>query len=112
MKKLAYVGVDYHVKTITISVYLPDEQKFLETTRLNNTDKGITKHMKKLSKQFDLKICYEASGSGYVFQRKMKALGFHCDVIAPSMAPRKPGDRRKNDFRDAKRLAQLCSLYR
>ena len=106
MKKLAYVGVDYHVKTITIAVYLKEEQKYLETIRLSNADKSISKYMKKLSHQFDLRICYEASGSGYVFQRKMQALGFHCDVIAPSLAPRKPGERRKNDVRDARRLAQ------
>lgn len=106
MKKIAYVGVDYHVKTVTIAVYLDDEKRFLETTRLDNDDKIIARYMKKLSKQFDLRICYEASGSGYVFQRKVKALGFHCDVISPSLVPRKPGERRKNDYRDAKRLAE------
>lgn len=106
MKKVAHVGVDYHVKTITIAVYLSDEKRFLETTHLSNDDKVITKHIKKLSQHFDLRICYEASGSGYTFQRKMRALGIPCDVIAPSLAPRKPGERRKNDVRDAKRLAQ------
>jgi transposase len=106
MKKVAHVGVDYHVKTKTIAVYLSDEKRFLETTHLSNDDKVITKHMKKLSQHFDLRICYEASGSGYTFQRKMRALGIPCDVIAPSLAPRKPGERRKNDVRDAKRLAQ------
>ena len=106
MKKLAYVGVDYHVKTVTIAVYLADEKRFFETTRLHNQAPIINKYMKKLAKQFDLRICYEASGSGYTFQRKMQALGMHCDVIAPSLAPRKPGERRKNDYRDAKRLAE------
>lgn len=106
MKTLAHVGVDYHAKTVTISVYLNEEQKFLETTRLPNDDARITTFMKKLSKKYELKICYEASGSGYVFQRKMRELGLHCDVIAPSLAPKKAGDRRKNDYRDAQRLAQ------
>ncbi|MBW2125127.1 MAG: transposase [Deltaproteobacteria bacterium] len=32
--------------------------------------------------------------------------GYHCDVIAPSLVPKKKGDRRKNDFRDARNLAQ------
>ena len=50
MKKLAYVGVDYHVKTITIAVYLPDEQKFLETTRLNNTEKVLPNTCKNFQK--------------------------------------------------------------
>jgi len=106
MKRIAHVGVDYHAKSITIAVYLSEEKSFLETTHLTNDDKVITKYMKKLSHQFDLRICYEASGSGYTFQRKMRGLGLHCDVIAPSLTPRKPGERRKNDFRDAKKLAQ------
>ena len=106
MKQVAFLGVDYHIKTITIAVYLAKEKKFYETIRLNNDDKTVKKYMKKLSTQFDLKICYEASCSVYVFQRKMQALGYHCDVIAPSLIPRKPGDRRKNDTRDAKKLAQ------
>lgn len=36
----------------------------------------------------------------------MASWGYHCDVIAPSLIPRKPGNRRKNDFRDARDLAQ------
>jgi len=36
----------------------------------------------------------------------MDKLGYHCDVIAPSLIPRKPGDKRKNDHRDSKKLAE------
>lgn len=46
MKKLAYLGVDYHVKTVTITVYLNDEG-FYETVRFNNSDKTIAKYLKK-----------------------------------------------------------------
>ena len=105
-KTLAYVGVDYHAKNVMISVYLSQEKRFLETIRLTNNDTQIIKFMQKLFKQYELKICYEASGSGYVFQRKMRAQGWHCDVIAPSLVPKKTGDRRKNDYRDARRLAE------
>ena len=107
MKRIAHVGVDYHVKSLTIAVYLSDTKDFYETVRLPNDDKVIKKYMKRLSEQFELRICYEASGSGYGFQRKMQALGYHCDVIAPSLIPKKSGDRRKNDHRDARNLAQL-----
>lgn len=62
--------------------------------------------MKKLSKQFKIKACYEASSNGYAFQRKMASLEYDCVVIATSLIPKKPGNRRKNDFRDAKDLAQ------
>lgn len=106
MKKIAYVGIDYHKNLLAIAVIVDAQKKFYETIRIKNDDKLIVKYMKKLSKQFQIKACYEASSSGYVFQRKMTSWGFHCDVIAPSLIPRKPGNRRKNDFRDAKDLAQ------
>ena len=56
-----------------------------------------------------IRSCYEASGAGYVLQRWMSAWGYACDLIAPSLIPTKPGDRRKHDKRDA---IQLARLYR
>jgi len=106
MKKIAYVGIDYHQNTLTIAVRVEDENKIHETIRLNNKDKIIGKYLKKLLEEFDIRACYEASCSGYYFQRKMKGWGYDCEVIAPSSLPKKRGDRRKNDFRDAINLAQ------
>ena len=106
MKKIAHVGIDYHKNTLTIAVRVQGKKKIYETVHLKNEDKLIRKYMKNLSKEFDLKTCYEASSSGYSFQRKMDAWGYHCDIIAPSSLPKKRGDRRKNDFRDAQNLAQ------
>ncbi len=56
-----------------------------------------------------VRTCYEASGAGYVIQRAMTAWGVHCDVIAPSLIPTKPGQQRKHDTGDA---IQLARLYR
>lgn len=106
MRRIAYVGVDYHLNTVSVAVMVESENDFLETIHMRNDDKMIRKYFKKLSKEYDLRICYEASSSGYVFQRKVTAWGYHCEIIAPSMIPRRPGDRRKNDFRDARNLAQ------
>jgi transposase len=106
MKKIAYVGIDYHMNVVTIAVIIEGEKDFYDTIRLKNSDKLIAKYMEKLAHQFTIKACYEASSSGYCFQRKMQAWGHHCDVIAPSLVPKKPGSRRKNDFRDARELAQ------
>jgi transposase len=108
MKKIAYVGVDYHLNQISIAVMIEGQRDFHDTIRLKNEDKIIKKYMKKLSKDYEVKSCYEASSSGYVFQRKMNAWGYACDVIAPSLIPKKKGDHRKNDFRDAQ---ELCRLY-
>jgi transposase len=106
MKKIAYVGIDYHLNSLSIAVVVEGTTKPYEMVRLKNNDKMIHKYMTKLSEKFEIKACYEASSNGYSFQRKMAAWGYHCDVIAPSLIPRKPGDHRKNDFRDARDLAQ------
>jgi transposase len=106
MKKIAYVGIDYHENSLSIAVRIQDKNEIHKTVRLKNQDKIIRKYMKKLSEDFDIKACYEASSSGYYFQRKMQSWGYSCEVIAPSSLPKKRGDRRKNDFRDALNLAQ------
>ena len=106
MKKIAYVGIDYHTNSLSIAVVIEGQKKIHEMIRLKNEDKVIRKYIKKLSADFEVKSCYEASCNGYAFQRKMRAWGYHCDVIAPSLIPQKAGDRRKNDFRDARDLAQ------
>ena len=106
MKKIAYVGIDYHLNSLSIAVIVGGKKKVHETVRLKNDDKIIRKYMTKLSEQFQIRACYEASTNGYCFQRKMRAWGYQCDIIAPSLIPRKAGDHRKNDFRDARDLAQ------
>lgn len=105
-KKIAYVGIDYHLNSLSIAVMVEGEKDFHQTVRLANNDKVVLKYMKKLSRDFEIKACYEASGSGFAFQRKMANWGYQCDVIAPSLIPKKKGNRRKNDFRDALDLAQ------
>ena len=106
MKKIAYVGIDYHQNFLAIAVMIENSKKFCDFIKLNNINKEIKKYLKKLSKTFEIKACYEASCSGYAFQRTMNSWGYHCDVIAPSLIPKKPGDKRKNDFRDARKLAK------
>ena len=106
MKKIAYVGIDYHLHSLCIAVTVKGKKEPLDMVRLKNDDKMIRKYMSKLSEKFEINACYEASSNGYCFQRKMAAWGYPCDVIAPSLIPRKPGDHRKNDFRDARDLAQ------
>ena len=106
MKKIAYFGIDYHNAVLAIAVIIEGSKDIHETIRLKNEDKIIRKYLKKYADTYEIRACYEASCSGYVFQRKMASWGYHCDVIAPSLIPRKPGERRKNDFRDSITLVQ------
>jgi len=107
MKNIAYVGMDYHLKSLTIAVMIEGQNQFHDVIKMDNEDKLINKYMKKLAKNFEIKVCYEASFSGYSLKRKMESWGYHCDVIAPSLIPKKKGDHRKNDKRDAMELAKL-----
>ena len=53
-----------------------------------------------------LTVCYEAGPTGYGLYRQIKELGHDCVVAAPSLIPRKPGDRVKTNRRDALSLAR------
>jgi transposase len=55
----------------------------------------------------ELRFCYEAGPCGYGIQRQLTAAGHSCVVVAPSLIPRRPGDRVKTDRRDAVNLAKL-----
>jgi transposase len=50
---------------------------------------------------------YEAGPCGYALQRQLTTTQVRCDVIAPALIPRKPGERIKTNRRDARKLAEL-----
>ncbi|WP_066111108.1 IS110 family transposase [Blastomonas sp. CCH6-A6] len=52
-------------------------------------------------------FCYEAGPTGYGLYRLITGMGYPCDVVAPSLIPRRPGDRVKTNRRDAVGLAKL-----
>ena len=54
-----------------------------------------------------LRFVYEAGPSGYGLYRYLTKRGWPCDVVAPSLIPRRPGDKVKTDRRDAVELARL-----
>ena len=54
-----------------------------------------------------LRLCYEAGLCGYGIQRHLSRLGHECVVVAPSLIPKRAGDRIKTDRRDAASLARL-----
>lgn len=54
-----------------------------------------------------LHFCYEAGPTGYDLHRQLIELGHDCQVVAPSLVPKCPGDRVKTNRRDAISLARL-----
>lgn len=62
---------------------------------------------RRLAKKGPVRACYEASRAGFVLQHLLANDGFHCEVIAPSLIPRKPGARPKTNRLDPGILARL-----
>jgi transposase len=106
---MIHLGMDVHKESITIAV-LPEGAKApTRLDRLANDLPKLKRYLERLSRDGDIRACYEASGAGYVLQRAMREWGYACEVIAPSLIPQRPGVQRKHDKRDA---ADLARLYR
>src|SRR2546428_8294630 len=75
---------------------------------IENSAAATAKLVRKLAGKYQrLTFCYEAGPTGYGLYRQIKSLGYECLVVAPSLIPRKPGDRVKTNRRDALSLAKL-----
>lgn len=106
MKSIAWVGNDVHQETITISVYVNEDQEPRVEKTIRNEKRLVEKFYKRLARDYEIRACYEASGNGYVFYRWLKEAGIKCEVIAPSLIPKKSGDWIKTDQRDARKLGR------
>lgn len=105
---ITYVGMDTHKKQHKIALHHPRQEEILEFT-INNTIRDIKKMVNKIKKQApgQVEFCYEAGVCGFTLKRRIEDMGCKCEVIAPSLVPRKPGERVKTDRRDAKKLLML-----
>jgi transposase len=102
--------MDVHKDTIVVAVTATgDVGKATAYGTFPNTAEALEKLVRRLRQAGDgpLKFCYEAGPCGYGVHRTVTRLGEDCMVVAPSMIPRKSGDRQKNDKRDAASLAVL-----
>lgn len=102
---ILWIGMDVHKTSTTIAI-LPGGSDQAEVLTTASTVPAIRSVFRKLSQRGVPRACYESSGAGYVLQRGLDRSGFHCDVIASGLIPRRPGDRRKNDRLDAINLAR------
>jgi transposase len=108
-KSITYVGLDVHKDTIAVALAEADLRgEVRQHGKILNTPaalKALTVKLAGTGK--DLRFCYEAGPCGYGIQRQLTGMGHDCAVVAPSLIPRKPGERIKTDRRDATNLAKL-----
>ena len=105
---ITYVAMDTHKKQHRVAIAYPNDEVIVEFS-VKNTPSEIRKMVRKIKRNApgEVKFCYEAGVCGFTLQRRIEALKCKCSVIAPSLIPRKPGERRKTDRRDAKKLLGL-----
>lgn len=106
MTQSIWIGLDVHADSTTAAILVGDAQE-AEVLTLSSDLMQVRRLFRRLAEKGTPRACYEASGAGFVLQRVLTQDGFHCEVIAPSLIPRRPGDRRKTDRRDAVMLAKL-----
>jgi transposase len=109
MDDIRYVALDVHKATVCVA--LAETGRGGEVRQIGvfeNRRETLAKMAAKLGKAGRrLSFCYEAGPCGYGVHRLLTGCGHHCIVVAPSLIPRKSGDRVKTDRRDAMMLAKL-----
>jgi transposase len=103
-----FVGLDAHAESTAIGFAAAGRAapRFIGTVGPQRSE--LTRALGRLGEPGSLLIVYEAGPCGYGLARELGALGYRCEVVAPSKIPRKPGERIKTDRRDALKLARLA----
>jgi transposase len=101
-----HLGMDTSKNTIVVGILMPGAEVPV-IDRIWNEEGAVRHLVGRLGDPAALRCCYEAGPCGFELHRLLASMGVACDVVAPSLIPRRAGDRVKTDKRDASRLARL-----
>jgi len=105
-KDSTFVALDDSKRTLVAGILRPGSDA-PELHTLPNEPRHVRRVFARLKREGPVRVCYEAGPSGYDLFRQLTALDVPCQVMAPALTPRKPGDRIKTDRRDAAKLVRL-----
>lgn len=103
-----FVGLDVHKDTIAVAVAEPGRGAGRQIGVIAHNVAKLEKLLERYGEPRQVQVVYEAGPTGYGLQRTLAARGYPCQVIAPSLIPKRAGDRIKTDRRDGLRLAELA----
>ena len=109
MKKIVhYIGLDVHKDSIAVAIAPQNSTEVRRYGIIGGTLQAVDNLLKRLAKpNLELHFVYEAGPCGFVLCRHLRSKGTHCDLVCPSLIPKKASDRVKTDRRDADQLARL-----
>ena len=104
-----FVGLDVHKESIAVAHASADRASdVVYVGQVGTREADLDKLLRRLhSHASRLVVAYEAGPCGYGLYRTLTEKGVSCLVVAPSLIPKKPGERVKTDRRDAAQLARL-----
>src|SRR5438067_4267392 len=105
----AFIGFDTAKKKHAVAIAgVGRESEIRYLGEIDSSPAAVERMIRKLGGRYEkLHFCYEAGPTGYGLYRQVRALGHHCIVVAPSLIPKKSGERVKTNRRDAVTLARL-----
>ena len=104
---MQWIGIDDHADKWTIAHLDGDAAKPSREFELVPNEQGYRKLIGFLKGlKGDVRVAYEAGPCGYELYRRLNKAGLKCEVAAPSLTPRKPGERVKTNRRDALKIAR------
>jgi transposase len=101
-----HLGLDTSKNTLVVGILRADEA-VPDVEKIFNDEASIRRLVDRFGDLGALRVCYEAGPTGFGLYRLLRSMGIACEVVAPSLVPRSPGDRVKTDRRDCRRLARL-----
>jgi len=103
-----FVALDVHKDSIAVAAAEPGRAPARCVGTIAHEVGKLRKLLARYGDPRQVQVVYEAGPTGYGLQRELTRCGYHCQVIAPSLIPRRAGDRIKTDRRDCVRLAELA----
>ena len=101
-----HVGVDVHKASYHVAV-LSNQRGFITSWTQPADPDVLLNRLTPISRQV-AQIVYEAGSTGFTLVRRLRAGGFHAEVIDPSKIPSMPGPETKSDRLDCRKLATFA----